>query len=54
MATHLITGLLTLTFMGITAVGMCRTNPPDYEAPRYELVCLALTFVTLFAWLETA
>ena len=54
MGAHLLAGLLTLTFMGITAVGMCRTTPPDYEAPKYELVSLALTFVTLFAWLETA
>jgi hypothetical protein len=53
MSLHLIAGLLTLTFMGGAFVGMFCTEPPDYEAPKYEFVCLALTFLTLFAWLET-
>jgi hypothetical protein len=53
MSLHLMAGLLTLTFMGGAFVGMCRTDPPDYEAPKYEWVCLALTFLTLFTWLET-
>ena len=53
MSLHLIAGLMTVTFIGGAFVGMCQTDPPDYEAPKYEWVCFALSFLMFFAWLET-
>ena len=53
MATHIMIGLLTLALIGAASYGFVGVKAPDYEAPRYSLICAGLAVLSFLALLGT-
>ena len=53
MIMHIVFGVLTLALIAGAAWGFIGVKAPNYEAPRYALICTGLVLFSFFAWLAT-